>query len=302
MSTSAVRYDVALSFAGEDRLVVRQLAQMILDSHYLVFYDEYEKAELWGEDLTIKLKDVYGSLSRFCVMFISEHYAKKPWTKFERQAAISRMLTEDSPYVLPIRLDDTALPGFPETVGYLDLRIVTVVEVYELLRSKLGAPSPARQPTVPISRDRIRDVLAACYRRAIFARLHAQMDWEAMFDSLAQCRSSLQKMIVYVEPAELQRLVAGVIGEIDFIERRRTQFGRGDPEAIEAEIGGAKLRIISSLLKLKDAAQISFELPNSLTEEVFFRREEADSAPKGPLTTDPWMRVRRARGKIPGLN
>jgi len=40
-------------------------------------------------------------------MIISEYYVKKPWTKFERQAAVSRMLREKSAYVLPIRLDDT---------------------------------------------------------------------------------------------------------------------------------------------------------------------------------------------------
>jgi hypothetical protein len=295
MSSAIVQYDVAFSFAGEDRAPVRELAEMLRAANYSIFFDEFERSALWGEDLTIKLKDVYTTLARFCVMFISDHYAKKLWTNFERQAAISRMLKEQTAYILPIRLDDSTLPGFPETVGYIDLRTVTLPEVYDLLRMKLGAPGAVRESSTPVTKDRIRDVLAACYRRAVFARLHAQLSWDAMFESLAQCRASLQKMVVYVEPADLQRLVASVIGELDFIERRRIQLGNSISDPIEAEIDGAKLRIISSLLKLKDAAGVPFELPTSLTEEMFFRREEADAAPEGPVTPDPWMRVRGIR-------
>jgi len=293
--SSSVQYDVAISFAGEDRATARKFADLLLADKYAVFFDEFEKAALWGEDLTVKLKDIYATLSRFCVMFISQYYVKKPWTKFERQAAVSRMLKEKSAYVLPIRLDDTELPGFPETVGYIDLRTVELTEVYDLLRMKLGSPGMVGEASTSISKDRIRDVLAACYRRAVFARMHAQMSWEAMLDSLAHCRSSLQKMVVYVEPAHLQRLVAGIIGELDFIERRGLQYRSDTSDHVEAEIDGAKLRIISSLLELKEAAGVSFELPTSMTEEVFFRKEDADSPPSGSISKNPWMRVRAVR-------
>jgi hypothetical protein len=36
-----------------------------------------------------------------------------------------------------------------------------------------------------LARERVREVLAACNRRAIFTEMHAQMSWEAMFASLA---------------------------------------------------------------------------------------------------------------------
>jgi hypothetical protein len=281
----ATNIDVALSFAGEDRTIARTFAEMLSADKYSVFFDEFERAALWGEDLTVKLQDVYGRQARFCVMFISEHYETKPWTKFERQTAISRMLREQGAYVLPIKLDDTVLPGLPDTIGYIDLRTVPLGEVFDLLRKKLGPPGfLAKAAAVTV--DRIREVLAACYRRAIFARLHAQISWEAMFESLAQCRISLQKVAVYVEPAELQQLVAGIIAELDFIERRRSQLDKGPWEPVKNEINGAKLRIISSLLKLKDAAGVSFELPGSLTEDAFFKKEDADGAPRGPVTKD----------------
>src|SRR5262245_45133490 len=44
-------YDVCLSFAGEDREYVSQVAEH-LDLHEVrVFYDAYERAQLWGKDL-----------------------------------------------------------------------------------------------------------------------------------------------------------------------------------------------------------------------------------------------------------
>ena len=120
MSLENETYDVALSFAGEDRAIVRELATKLKSAGYLVFFDEFQEAELWGEDLSVKLKQVYKEQARFCVMFISEHYARKPWTNHERQAALSRAFNERRAYILPIRIDDTELPGFSDLVGYVD--------------------------------------------------------------------------------------------------------------------------------------------------------------------------------------
>ncbi len=44
-------YDVVLSFAGENRPVVSQLAAVLDARGIRVFYDEFEQAALWGKDL-----------------------------------------------------------------------------------------------------------------------------------------------------------------------------------------------------------------------------------------------------------
>jgi hypothetical protein len=58
-----------------------------------------------------------------------------------------------------------------------------------------------------------------------------------MFVSLADCRASLQKLVFYVEPSHLQRLVSSIIGEHDFIERRRATV---DTKPGESQVNSAK--------------------------------------------------------------
>jgi hypothetical protein len=44
-------FDVALSFAGEDREHASSLATFLRRARVSVFYDEFHKATLWGKDL-----------------------------------------------------------------------------------------------------------------------------------------------------------------------------------------------------------------------------------------------------------
>jgi len=39
---------------------------------------------------------------------------------------------------LPIRIDNTEIPGIHGTIGYLDLREKTIEEIYNILRGKLS--------------------------------------------------------------------------------------------------------------------------------------------------------------------
>jgi hypothetical protein len=112
-------YDVALSFAGEDRSYADALAEELRHRGLSVFYDTYEKSTLWGKNLYSYLSDVYQNKAHYCVMFLSRHYAVKLWTNHEREAAQARAFEENEEYILPIRLDDTKIPGIPTTIAYL---------------------------------------------------------------------------------------------------------------------------------------------------------------------------------------
>lgn len=136
--TGSERYDVALSFAGENRDYVRGVAESLKAKGVRVFYDDFEKALLWGENLTERFVDVYMDSSRYVVLFISEHYRDKVWTRLERRAALARALTEDRAYVLPARFDDTEIEGLLPTVGYEDLREISPAEFSVLICHKIG--------------------------------------------------------------------------------------------------------------------------------------------------------------------
>ena len=132
------KYDVALSFAGEDREHAKALKDLLTAGGYEPFYDEDELANLWGKNLYDYLSSVYKDRAHYCVMFLSKYYERKLWTNHERQQAQARAFKENREYILPIRLDDTEIPGIPPTVGYLDLRLITIEEVYEVLVMKLS--------------------------------------------------------------------------------------------------------------------------------------------------------------------
>jgi hypothetical protein len=143
------RYDVCLSFAGEDREYVEEVAGLPRDRGVRVFYDKYERAELWGVDLYEHLDDVYRNAAGYCVMFVSEHYAEKIWTTHERKSAQARALSENREYILPARFDDTPIPGLRGTVGHIDLRDTTPEELAELIEQKIG-PRPRADYVPPI--------------------------------------------------------------------------------------------------------------------------------------------------------
>jgi hypothetical protein len=130
-------YDVCLSFAGEDRAYVEMIARGLQAAGMRVFYDADEPGELLGKELTEHFHHIYREASRYCVMFISASYAAKPWARLERRSALERALEEEGEYILPLRFDDTELPGLRSTIGYLDLHAFSPDAVIDLLVEKL---------------------------------------------------------------------------------------------------------------------------------------------------------------------
>ena len=115
------KYDLAISFAGEQRDLATEFAERLDSSGYSIFYDAFEQAELWGCDLTPSFAEVYENEARFCLVIVSEEYVEKAWTNLERQHALTRLMKRGGDYILCLRTDDTALPGLPGTVGYISL-------------------------------------------------------------------------------------------------------------------------------------------------------------------------------------
>ncbi len=131
-------YDIALSFAGENREYVEEVANILKVYGVKVFYDKFEEHILWGKNLIDYLQDIYKNKANYTVMFISEHYAKKVWTNHERKSMQERAFRESEEYILPARFDNTEVPGLYSTVSYIDLNYKTPYEFVKVILQKIN--------------------------------------------------------------------------------------------------------------------------------------------------------------------
>ena len=67
------RYEVVLTYAGEDHEYVTKVAKYLRDRDIQLFFAPFKEADLWGKDLTEELDLIYRMEGRYCVMFLSEH-------------------------------------------------------------------------------------------------------------------------------------------------------------------------------------------------------------------------------------
>lgn len=132
-------WDVAISFAGENRDVAKEFRDACKDKGIEVFYDFDQQAILWGKDLSKVLTDVYRSEALFMVIIISKDYPEKDWTNFEFVNGKDAEKERSLEYLLPIRIDDTHVVGVKETIGIIDLRKQTMTSIVEVLSEKIEA-------------------------------------------------------------------------------------------------------------------------------------------------------------------
>lgn len=137
-SKKSFRFDVAISFAGSQRSLAEHLAKAAQDAGFEVFYDAFYPEELWGKDLVVFFDEIYRKAARFCVILVSQEYVDRQWTNHERRSAQARALRErGGEYILPIKVDDTELPGMPPTLGYVSVKEFGMEKIAQLLVKKL---------------------------------------------------------------------------------------------------------------------------------------------------------------------
>jgi len=138
--THNYEYDVALSFAGEQRDYVREVAKVLAEEYGLkVFFDEFEEDKIWGKNLYDYLYEIYSQKSKYVIIFVSKEYKEKIWTNHERQAAQEKALQlKNNEYILPVKFDDTNIPGLYSTVKYLDANLLSPYQVALSFVKKFG--------------------------------------------------------------------------------------------------------------------------------------------------------------------
>lgn len=108
------RFNIGLSFPGEHRRFVRNVASVLAEhlGKERVFFDEWYNEELTGTALDSKLRKIYRDDCDLVVPFFSAHYAKD-WCQLEWHVVRTILLErrkEDA--VIPIHLDGTKIEGW----------------------------------------------------------------------------------------------------------------------------------------------------------------------------------------------
>ncbi len=156
------------------------------------------------------------------------------------------------------------IPPIPKTIVS-----IIIVAVAGFVLALIWTPSP------PPPEEAIKAILANCYRRAMFTRMHAQLDQAAMFASIEKCREILQQRIPEIRQQTLQATAVELLATVEQMERRNPVKGSDDVDVINK----LKVAALHDFRELAAATGGRYALPDSgkLGEAIYFTEKEADA-------------------------
>lgn len=121
---STHNFDVALSFPGEVRPLVEEVAghleRLIGPNAY--FYDNNYTSQLARPSLDTFLQDIYRNRAKLIVVFLSADYQRKNWCGIEFRAIRDIIAERETNRIMFVRTDDGSVEGVFATDGYVDAR------------------------------------------------------------------------------------------------------------------------------------------------------------------------------------
>jgi len=151
-SPPAKRFAVALSFPGERRSIVQQVAE-ILSTRFgreRVLYDRYLEAEFARLDLDVYLPNLYRTETELIVVILCEEYTKKRWCGLELRNIRQLIKTPDQSKIMLLHFGshgDYGELGILEGDGYVAIDQRSAEEIVELIYSRYDTEYPVRGPT-----------------------------------------------------------------------------------------------------------------------------------------------------------
>lgn len=119
-------YDVAISFAGENRRLAKHIAKQLEALDVPVFFDEMFEANFLGHAWTKVFREIFAEKSRIVLCLLDEYHAEKIWPTFEREHFAPRVAEQN---VIPVYLDDTKFVGIPSDIIGVQFRYDREAEV-----------------------------------------------------------------------------------------------------------------------------------------------------------------------------
>lgn len=120
-------FDIAISFAGENRELAEEIAHTLRFLDYEVFYDKLYEANYLGSSWSKEFERIFSHDSKYIICLLDHNHQAKIWPTFERECFSEKVQTNE---VIPIFLDETKFVGIPQdligikfkyTIGERDL-------------------------------------------------------------------------------------------------------------------------------------------------------------------------------------
>jgi hypothetical protein len=132
------RYDVAISYAGEDRQLGSVIHQGLTQRGLSTFFAEAETAWLWGKDLSRLLPNLFGQEAATVIVLCTARYREKYWTRVEYDAV--RQTHGDR--VVLVSLDGKLPDDWPVGDLYLEGTPENLVRLLDLVAARARAAMP----------------------------------------------------------------------------------------------------------------------------------------------------------------
>jgi len=134
------RFRVALSFAGEKREFVAQVALLLARrfGEAAILYDKYHEAEFARFDLGIRLPRMYGEQSDLVVPVLCPDYDRKRWTGWEWVQIYGLLTQQDAHRVMPCRFGLAEVDGLGHAAAFVELDDKTPEQLATLVLERLA--------------------------------------------------------------------------------------------------------------------------------------------------------------------
>jgi hypothetical protein len=139
MTAPQKRFRIALSFPGEHREFVGQVAAHLAASvgRERILYDQYYEAEFARPNLDTYLQEFYHKQSELIAVFLCADYEHKEWCGLEWRAIRDLIKRRHSSIIMPLRFDNTEIPGLFSIDGYISIDGRAADEVAKLILDRL---------------------------------------------------------------------------------------------------------------------------------------------------------------------
>lgn len=142
------RFHVALSFPGEYRAFVEQVAEHLAGyvGRDRVLYDKYYEAEFARPNLDTYLQGLYRNESELIAIFICADYERKEWCGLEWRALRAVLKHRQDGDLMPLRFDHSEISGLFSIDGYVWIGDRRPQEVANLILQRIHPKRESAEP------------------------------------------------------------------------------------------------------------------------------------------------------------